>query len=231
MTTPEPAKEPINLHIHPSLQEFNVSIPTWLAASKGKFNRLACQAFIFATPPSTPSAPSTNENEPHLLILHRAADDDHFPSLWETPGGTAEAATDPTPLHALARELFGETGLHVTRFLAQVGNGSKFIHREKGTATLWYGAKLSFVVEVAEIHGGGVDGGDGAKEEYLKGIPVVLNLEEHQAFEWATEARVRDGFKELIDGSEPEERTVAPDDFLKQRMLDAFAIVKASKGE
>lgn len=23
------------------------------------------------------------------------------------------------------------------RFLAQVGNGSKFIHREKGTATVW----------------------------------------------------------------------------------------------
>ncbi|KAI4204794.1 MAG: hypothetical protein LQ350_000860 [Teloschistes chrysophthalmus] len=215
-TTMDAANEPIQLHIPPSLTAFTVNVPTFLA-NNPRYNRLACSAFIFATPPSSPS--TTLQQEPHLLLIHRSAHDSHFPSFWETPGGTAET-TDPTVLHSLAREVYEETGLRVTRFLAQVGNGSDFLHCEPGDSMVYYGLKLSFVVEVAEVDENGGNGGEG---KGLEGIPVRLDPEEHQGFVWAREEEVREGFMEV--GKE-----IVPGD-LRDRMMVAFGIVKAPKNE
>ena len=56
---------------------------------------------------------------------------------------------DPTILHGLAREVFEETGLKLTRFVRGVGEGIKFT---TGQRTLWM--KSTFEIEVQ----GGADG-------------------------------------------------------------------------
>ena len=55
----------------------------------------------------------------------------------------------PQILHGLARELFEETGLKLTKILRAVGEGIEF---KTGDRRLWM--KLSFEIEVL----GGVDG-------------------------------------------------------------------------
>jgi 8-oxo-dGTP pyrophosphatase MutT (NUDIX family) len=48
-----------------------------------------------------------------------------FPNLWEVPGGSPELS-DPTILHSVAREAFEETGLRLTKFVRQIGDGVEF---------------------------------------------------------------------------------------------------------
>ncbi|KAL9587838.1 MAG: hypothetical protein Q9203_003351 [Teloschistes exilis] len=244
-TTAEGAMAPIQLHVPPSLTAFAVSVPTFLA-NNPQYNRLACSASIFATPPRTPSSapfhtsfpsslpfpipmepeqklgtstiiPSSSSSfpfqpEPQLLLIHRAAHDNLYPSFWETPGGTCETS-DPTVLHSLAREVYEETGLRVTRFLAQVGKGSEFTHHEPGDTTIYHGLKLSFVLEVAEVNEN-----EAKARGRLEGIPMRLDPEEHQRFVWAREEEVNDGFREVG-------REIVPGD-LRGRMLAAWGIFR-----
>ncbi|KAL8661494.1 MAG: hypothetical protein Q9202_005559 [Teloschistes flavicans] len=225
METPkEEQNKPISIHIPPSLQPFAVSVAAFLAANP-QYNRIACSAFIFAPPRSSPTTTTANTTTttppppPRLLMLHRAAHDTHYPSHWETPGGSAET-TDPTLLHALAREVYEESALRVTRFVAPIGTGSPFTHVEPDDGPVYHGLKLSFVVEVAEIGafdegkegvGEGQGGGEG-EEAYWKGIPVRLDPEEHQGFAWATEEEVQ-GWEGIVPGC------------LRGRMLKGFGIV------
>ena len=68
--------------------------------------------------------------------------------MWEIPGGSVDRS-DPTILHGLAREVFEETGLKLTKFVRGVGNGIEFA---TGPRKRWM--KLSFDIEVE----GGIDG-------------------------------------------------------------------------
>lgn len=73
----------------------------------------------------------------------------------------------------MAREVFEETGLKLTRFVRQVGEGQEF-RVSKGALCL----KLNFEIEVEEIHGA-----EKGKEGLVE---VTLDPEEHQAHAWAS---------------------------------------------
>jgi len=138
------------------------------------------------------------------LLIQRAASDSH-PGRWENPGGGCDRE-DETILHAVARELWEETGLHVTRFVRQVGGVVKFNSRSGKSIV-----KFSFEVEVSETGalggegssassaaGAGADRQAGGESEIdllqnLDKIPIRLDPKEHQAYIWATEEQVLNG--------------------------------------
>lgn len=121
---------------------------------------------------------------------------------WEVPGGSVDTS-DPTILHGLAREVFEETGLKLTRFVRTVGQGIEF---NTGPQKRWI--KLNFEIEVQGGASGtftialsGLPGAFGTDEAYalpesadkiLENTKIILDPTEHQAFKWAT--------KEEVDG-------------------------------
>jgi 8-oxo-dGTP pyrophosphatase MutT (NUDIX family) len=54
-----------------------------------------------------------------ILLLNRAAHEIHFPNVFELPSGNVDE-TDPTLVHALAREVEEETGLNITYVLSEL---------------------------------------------------------------------------------------------------------------
>ena len=120
------------------------------------------------------------------LLIQRAASDSH-PGRWENPGGGCDPE-DETILHAVARELWEETGLHVTRFVRQVGGVVKFNSRSGKSIV-----KFSFEVEVSQT--GALPGGESEidLQQNLDKIPIRLDPKEHQAYLWATEEQVLNG--------------------------------------
>lgn len=123
------------------------------------------------------------------------------------PGGSSDAE-DPTILHSLAREVFEETGLRLTRFVRQVGDVVSFQTGKGERQKYW--AKLNFEIEVAEVDAhcersavtGNGDAvpepsgqGEGSKvNDGLEGdIAVTIDPQEHQGFAWATAEDVTSG--------------------------------------
>lgn len=192
-----PTIKPISIHIPPTLQSFTIPLGSFLERNT-QYDRLVCSAFIFspatchhhhhalANEASTPS---------RLLLLRRAFTDTAFPDLWEVPGGSVDK-DDPTILHGLAREVFEETGLRLTRFVRLVGDAIKWTTTEKGGAVKWL--KFSFEIEVSEVGAlkTGVDEQD--VEGYLRSLPVDLDPHEHQDHAWVTEKEVRAFYEEGI---------------------------------
>jgi len=129
------------------------------------------------------------------LLVQRAATERGFPNLWEIPGGSAEE-DDPTILHSVAREVFEETGLRLTRFVRAVGDGIQFT---TGRQKTWM--KLTFEIEVQEdlcraVNGtaGGQCLSDAASTLIYEGLGdglVKLDPAEHQAFKWVTEDELK----------------------------------------
>ncbi|KAL8956130.1 MAG: hypothetical protein Q9183_006404 [Haloplaca sp. 2 TL-2023] len=234
--TPDLPPKPISIHIPHSLQQYAIPLRSYLA-SHPQYDRLVVSAFIFAPPMPThphshspshsPSAPSsTQQTSPtsHLLLLRRAAHDTAYPTKWEVPGGQADKA-DPTILHSLAREVFEETGLRLTRFLGQVGGTMEWTteQNEGGTAAkkqcMW--AKLNFHIEVQEVgknEGGVIE--EKEIEKYLANVPVEVDAEEHDAWRWVTVEELKrheemgkgDGDLEIVNNEQ------------RERMLMAFGM-------
>ena len=137
----------------------------------------------------------SNLSETRLLLVQRSSQDS-VPDLWEVPGGSSEY-DDPTILHSVARELFEETGLHLTRFNRQIGSGVNFKTGHGPDKKRWL--KLSFEVEALEIprtshdhvHGphniAGPGNNDQVSDQLLDSLPIKLDPREHQNFAWATE--------------------------------------------
>ncbi|KAI9752791.1 MAG: hypothetical protein M1835_001065 [Candelina submexicana] len=205
MTT---SSQPIQLTIPPPLQQYNVSPAAYLAQNTG-VDCLVVAALIFATPASksnnamnettTPSSSTTHtphpgnttttaafssptistpSAEPHLLLVQRSANDS-LPNRWEIPGGSCDS-TDPTLFQSLAREVFEETGLHVTRIVRKIGPNIRFQTgnpRAKRPLKSW--VKLSFEVEVEEVM-------RADNIVVLDSIPVVLDPKEHQSHMWVS---------------------------------------------
>ena len=114
------------------------------------------------------------------------------------PGGGCEPG-DPTILHSVARETFEETGLMLTRFIRQIGDGQEFVC-SKGPCL-----KLSFEIEVQGLEGQGMghrlmhgEDKESGKEQghddtVGRGAEITLDPEEHEDYVWATEEDVRTG--------------------------------------
>ena len=115
----------------------------------------------------------------------------------------------------MAREVFEETGLHLTRFVRQVGPGYEFPIKSLRSAGMCL--KLTFEIEVVEIRqeggegslchsgdsgaGGAVmDGDEEGEKENDRGIKPPLNIElnphEHQAYRWVS-------LEDIIGSSDP----------------------------
>ena len=111
--------------------------------------------------------------------------------MWEIPGGSVDLS-DPTILHGLAREVFEETGLKLTRFVRGVGNGIEFT---TGRRKRWM--KLSFDIEVEgkidgmashiASHAGGAEKASQTANCSTENTRITLDPAEHQAYKWATE--------------------------------------------
>ena len=173
--------EPISIHIPPQLRHYAVS-PTQFYKTHPDCERLVVGAFIFRHVP---------EAKPAILLVQRASTES-FPNAWEVPGGSAEDF-DPTILHSIAREVFEETGLHLTRVVREVGKGLRFVTRFKCL-------KLSFEIEVSEIKQVSAKeaslhkshsqmGSSKAEDEYE--VPVTLDPAEHQRYAWVAEEDIK----------------------------------------
>jgi 8-oxo-dGTP pyrophosphatase MutT (NUDIX family) len=201
----------IQIHIPSHLQSFAIPLSQFRAQrSQSEYRILVVGACIFSTrsPPfsfipvntsnadrATSEDASTDINEkefpePHILLIQRVGKDS-MANKWEIPGGGIDD-TDPTILHGLAREVFEETGLHLTRVVDLIEMQECLWRRGKY-------CKWSFEIEVAEIppphrshtpHQHDEKPADGVKD--LASIPIILDPEEHQSFAWVTEDKVNE---------------------------------------
>ncbi|PHH89423.1 hypothetical protein CDD83_6076 [Cordyceps sp. RAO-2017] len=148
-------------HSH-SVEEFNVSIPEYMRQN-ASISGLMVSAVVFGGT--------------HVLLIQRASHD-FAPLMWEVPGGACEAEQDKTVLHALARELFEETALHLRRVNRRVDQVEFGDTRADGF--IW--RKVTFEVDVEE--------GD---DRDVIGAAVRLDPAEHQDWGWAQMAEVDGG--------------------------------------
>ncbi|KAK0719073.1 NUDIX hydrolase domain-like protein [Apiosordaria backusii] len=112
----------------------------------------------------------------HILLLQRAPDDS-MPLKWEIPGGACDLE-DETVLHGLARELWEESGLLMTRAIELVAR-DVFLTRRGNTVE-----KMTFEAEVQ------------APSSSERPV-VTLDPQEHVQFLWATEEECRLGKAKL----------------------------------
>ena len=148
---------------HPSVAEFAVSKQYYLADRPGaSFGYIATSTLVLDT---------RMASNPRVLLLQRAASDED-PNKWEPPGGACDDE-DETILHAAARELWEEAGLHAARIGGLVGDPYFF--------TLSDGKKVcqfNFAVHLRT-------------DSATSSLVVKLDPEEHQHFVWATESEVK----------------------------------------
>ncbi|RYP21068.1 hypothetical protein DL765_002475 [Monosporascus sp. GIB2] len=194
---PVPAA-PTTFTVSPSLAAFQKSLRAYLDADP-QYDAIAVGACVFNNSNRTTTnattaigdkhnntpAPATekgkDEEEPRILLLQRAPTDS-MPLGWEVPGGACDYE-DETLLHAVARELWEESGLRADSVEALVFPGSG---TDTGTGLIdpdvFFSRrglrvrKVSFVVSIEE---GPAD--------------VRLDPAEHVAFLWATEEQARRG--------------------------------------
>ncbi|KAI2636276.1 NUDIX hydrolase domain-like protein [Hypomontagnella submonticulosa] len=136
-----------------SLANFQLPLRAYLEAHP-EFWGIAVGAFVF-------------NPEGRMLLVQRAAHDS-MPLKWEIPGGACDYE-DESLLHAVARELWEESGLRAKSIVTIVGEGVPFALRNGRRM-----CKYSFLTEV-------------------EGYDVKLDPNEHQAFLWVTEKEARAG--------------------------------------
>lgn len=183
---------PSNFGISPSVpQEYTVSIPTYLQANP-TIGAVCVGAVVFrptSCKQGTEEADALERHGPSVLLLQRAAHD--FAGLmWEVPGGACEADKDATILHAVARELWEETGLRLTGVKRLVD----YVEFPGGPDKPWMvWRKITFEVEVEGDDGLTLEKGtDKANTEGLS-LGVTIDPNEHQDWGWAKESEARNG--------------------------------------
>ncbi|GFF50641.1 hypothetical protein IFM61606_06192 [Aspergillus udagawae] len=170
----------------PQLAKFNVPIAEFFA-SNPQYTEFITGAYIFSngTDGGVDIQTFTRTNsEPRVLLLQRSLTDD-YGGCWEGPGGSCEH-TDSTLLSALVREVFEESGLHVSRVLDLVAVedwDSGYTAQGKAKKAV----KYSFLVDVHERALRAQQGASGWEQQ------VTIAPEEHEQFQWGTEEQVRKG--------------------------------------
>jgi 8-oxo-dGTP pyrophosphatase MutT (NUDIX family) len=195
--------------IHPSVSSFNVPYRDYLTLrqtqetrhlagetpASQEYRHVAVGAFVFRRPTGV-----EDEAVDRILIVQRAAHDS-MPGRWEVPGGACDDDADAADaegggdddeteggseviLHAVARELWEETGLVASRVGPLVGDrrGQRFVTRSgKGVV------KFNFEVDVGPRE----DTRSDADSRARPNLPAVkLDPDEHQAYSWVTEEEV-----------------------------------------
>lgn len=210
------APKPISIHIPASLSHLTVPLAKFLERYP-KYRMLAVGACIFSP---------SSQNPSRLLLIQRAATERSFPNLWEIPGGSSEFS-DPTVLHSVAREVFEETGLHLTKFVTEVGDGIEF---RTSVKKLWL--KLSFEIEVAELNhiseessqraSSSISKENSSNTNMMESVAITLDPEEHQNYAWVIEEDLRN--YTVNTGPYP---LVTEDQ--RQMLLEAFVLHGAGK--
>ncbi|KAJ5900471.1 uncharacterized protein N7473_004541 [Penicillium subrubescens] len=174
--------------VAPHLEYFNIPFTDFIAA-RPEFDAFAVGGYIFAqaTTPTSHEAGSP----PRTLLLQRAMTDS-MPGCWESAGGAAEPHEDRTLLDGVVREVFEETGLHVSRFVELVAV-DVWMHTRRTNGDRIRIIKYSFIVEVHESRRQSADGT--FQSVGIDEIPVKLEATEHQAFDWALEEDVQHSFQ------------------------------------
>jgi 8-oxo-dGTP pyrophosphatase MutT (NUDIX family) len=171
-----PASAPFT--VDPSLSSYQISAQDYLKDSDGT-QGVAGAALVFYGQ--------------RILLVQRSAHDSN-PNRWEIPGGACDPEDDSI-LHGAVREVFEETGLHVTAITGIVGEGQKFLSSRRLRII-----KFSFMAEVREA--------DECKS--YKNMPVKIDPNEHQNWLWATVDEVlagKSGDVELVFSS-PEQKEI-----------------------
>lgn len=203
-TTHVPVASPIQIRVPPELAGLRAKVKNYLETNSHPgviYDRLVVSACIFAPR-------NSDDPEPRLLIVQRAAEETFFPNKWEAPGGSCER-NDPSVAHSLGREVFEETSLRLTRYCRQVGQSNNWVDERDDTNWL----KLTFEIEVEEVHG---LGGQYAKEGYER-VVIKLDPKEHQKYAWATENEIKQS--NPTSGPYP---TTSEDQ--SEKMLEAFEL-------
>ena len=162
-------------------------------ASRPEFESFGVGGFIFS---QDANATGSESHPPRTLLLRRALTDS-MPGCWEGPGGSYEADEDGTLLDGVVREVLEETGLHVSRIVELVSVDG-WTHKRREDGRFVRIAKYSFIVEVHEA----VREVSGVPQMIHRDeIPVVLEVDAHDAFEWATEEDVKASLQPGAGGS------------------------------
>ncbi|CEL05730.1 hypothetical protein ASPCAL06845 [Aspergillus calidoustus] len=202
-----------NYTVAPHLEEFNLPFAAF-RATKPQYTHFIGGGLIFSRSPSLPRGrdrPLDDSSDTLRVLLLQRALHDAYPGAWEGPGGSCEDE-DETLLYGVAREVFEESGLRVSRFVELVATDEWVKVKPDQVIRA---KKYTFLVEIEEgvpavpdsITGTGDEGkeGDGVPADKLahgnvdSGLArrwedlVVLDPEEHRDFEWATEEEVRVG--------------------------------------
>ncbi|KAL3455834.1 NUDIX hydrolase domain-like protein [Aspergillus heterothallicus] len=197
-----------NYTVAPHLEEFNLPFPAF-RATKPQYTHFIGGGLIFSRSPNLPRGrdrPLEDDNTLRVLLLQRALHD-AYPGAWEGPGGSCEDE-DETLLYGVAREVFEESGLRVSRFVELVAT-DEWVKLKPDRVI--QAKKYTFLVEIEEgvpavpvngdaenveegipadkLRDGTIDSGLARRWEDL----VKLDPEEHRDFEWATEEEVRVG--------------------------------------
>jgi len=122
------------------------------------------------------TAPDSELDEPHILLLKRSADEIYYPNVFEMPGGKVDPE-DLSIRDALSREVKEETGLDLTHVLSQLPDMTysteKTIQRENRTEQLIKKSciQLNFAIMV----------------DYTHGTTFRVNPSEHSTGIWASQ--------------------------------------------
>lgn len=181
-----------NYTVAPRVSKFDVPIAEFEAAHP-EFDHFVVGGFVFtdrdmSTPPRSASAKAkaNSSSKTHLmLLLQRAASDSHG-GRWDFPGGSVES-TDASLLDGVAREVFEETGFHVSHF-------EDFVHTNKWEklyrdGRLRRSAKFSFLVHVHEATN------DNWEDS------VKLAPDEHSAWTWVTREEIEKSVQMYAKGT------------------------------
>ena len=237
-----------NYTVAPHLQAYAVPFAD-LRVANSQYTHYVGGGLIFSrsASPKT-SAPKNGDakelaqakNRLRLLLLQRSYEDS-YGGQWEGPGGSCDPEDDNL-LDGVAREVFEESGLRVSRFVELAGK-EEWVRERSGQ--IISAVKFTFIVEVHEgasiSQFGAEDGFEGengvpapAEEGNGNGNEVKLERRweemvkldpaEHRDFEWVTEEDVMDaenaknegGFKSFANQG--------------RTMLDAFRIMKEKYG-
>ncbi|KAI9040401.1 NUDIX hydrolase [Aspergillus affinis] len=185
MTSQPPSPLPSKYNHSPHLHQYALPLSTF-RTSNPQYTHFVVGGLIYSSTCNTNNPPTnspTQQNPPTWVLLLQRSQHDSLPGFWEGPGGLCEE-TDNSILSGAAREVYEESGLHVSRFvdLIAVDEWTRVKSDEVVRAV-----KFTFLVQV---------------EEEAEGVGweqrVKLEPEEHEEYVWATEEEVKHG----VEGNE-----------------------------